>query len=114
MDNKKINQNVKEPLTLKSLSGAFVVLGIGYALAILVFLFEVCYGRYKIYKIRQQKMIRQRAEEAHRFAIAVAAAVAIVEVQIQSETKPADLLNVISSDDTTEDLVEKVQVIELV
>ena len=59
-------------------------------------------------------MIRQRAEEAHRFAIAVAAAVAIVEVQIQSETKPADLLNVISSDDTTEDLVEKVEVIELV
>ena len=37
---KKTNDH--KPLTLKSLSGAFVLLGAGYALAITAFLFEIC------------------------------------------------------------------------
>ena len=44
MTNKKRNQNVKKPLSLKGLSGAFLILGVGYGVAIIVFLFEICYG----------------------------------------------------------------------
>ena len=36
-----------KPLTLASLSGAFVVLGVGYFLAIAVFTVEICYSRIK-------------------------------------------------------------------
>lgn len=37
----------KKSLTLKSLSGAFFILGIGYSLAIIVFIVEIFYGRIK-------------------------------------------------------------------
>lgn len=51
----KIEKEIKEktknrnkiPLTLKGLSGAFLVLGIGYALAITVLIFEVAHHNLK-------------------------------------------------------------------
>lgn len=93
MINNKINRNDKKSLTLKNLSGAFVVLAIGYSLAILVFLFEVCFIRYKNDKIRQQQLIEHRAEEAQRQALAARAAAVLATV----ETSPADPSNVVSS-----------------
>jgi hypothetical protein len=39
---KKVGNENKKSLTLKSLSGAFLILGIGYALAVLVFITEIC------------------------------------------------------------------------
>ena len=43
----KSNSN-KKPLTLKSLTSAFVILGIGYALALLSFISELCYSQEKL------------------------------------------------------------------
>ena len=51
---KKIDQEMNpkksgdlKPLTLKNLSGAFIILGVGYALAIAAFIVEVVHGRMK-------------------------------------------------------------------
>ena len=38
----------KKPLTLKGLSGAFLVLAVGYALGILIFLLEIIFSHFKI------------------------------------------------------------------
>ena len=46
ISSKKVG-NEKKSLTLKSLSGAFVILGIGYGLAILTFIIENCYSHIK-------------------------------------------------------------------
>ena len=43
VDDKK-TEDSKKPLTLKGLSGAFLVLGVGYSLAIVVFIFELVRG----------------------------------------------------------------------
>jgi len=43
VDDKK-TEDSKKPLTLKALSGAFLVLGVGYSLAIAVFIFELLRG----------------------------------------------------------------------
>jgi len=37
----------KKPLTLKGLSGAFIILGFGYSLGIAVFIIEMCHSRIK-------------------------------------------------------------------
>ena len=43
-DRPKGRNDVKKPLTLRGLSGAFVVLGFGYSLAIAVFIVELCHS----------------------------------------------------------------------
>ena len=43
VDDKK-TEDSKKPLTLKGLSGAFLVLGVGYSLAIAAFIFELVRG----------------------------------------------------------------------
>jgi hypothetical protein len=55
-NNKKTR--AKKPLTLKSLSGAFIVLGIGYVLALLAFVSEICHSRITNNRRRRQNLIR--------------------------------------------------------
>lgn len=56
MTNKKRNTTEKKPLTLRGLSGAFLLLVVGYALAILIFLLEIIYSRFKNRHIRHQRV----------------------------------------------------------
>jgi hypothetical protein len=46
------NKDEKKPLTLKSLSGAFVVLGFGYSLGIAVFTVEIIHKRIQIVNLK--------------------------------------------------------------
>ena len=95
---RKINQetnnnnvkDVRKPLTLKGLSGAFVVLGVGYALAVLFFLLEKVYFNYqkrKIHHLESQKVIGNAAKiivviiQKPRTLAVVAPAVAAAEPQ---------------------------------
>ena len=41
----QLNSGDKKRLTLKDLSGAFVVLGVGYAIGLTVFIMEIYWGR---------------------------------------------------------------------
>lgn len=58
--NVKMGKQDKKPLTLKGLSGAFVILGVGYAFAILVFLSENCCSHFKTIIIIRKQRKQQR------------------------------------------------------
>ena len=78
-NNKKADD--KKPLTLKSLSGsAFIILGIGYVLAFLTFIAEICYSRFDNNRRLRQNLIRAY----NRRSIAEN-----VEVAMKDEIKPS-------------------------
>ena len=66
----KHDQN--KPLTLKGLSGAFAVLGVGYALSLFVFLLEKSYSRFKKIVIICKQQQRQRKIKPKKVVVVVA------------------------------------------
>ena len=81
-------QNTKKPLTLKGLSGAFLVLGVGSSLAIAAFFFELVHHRYinknKIKPSHQNRkpQLAKIGENPLKNLVTVAVAVATVDVQV--------------------------------
>ena len=61
MDN-TTGKNTKKPLTLKGLSGAFLVLGVGSSIAITAFIVELVHGYTKNIKIKPPKNKRQSSK----------------------------------------------------
>ena len=93
--NQKGNRKDKKPLTLNSLSGAFLVLGVGYALAIGAFIVEMLNGlcekkRSKIQAIK--KSIISQKEQSVTQVVGVSAAIAHV-IQDHHSTRPNSKMN---------------------